>query len=331
MNLNIDKWKIFRLGDLIDEIYKSKAYNKTDLQTFDYYDKNLIPYVSRTESNNSVDCFVEKSNFDKIESGNAIVIGDTTSTVSYQKNCFVTGDHIVVIRAKWLNEFTGLFIATLLQMEKYRYSYGRAYVVNSIVNTMIKLPVDDNDNPNWNWIQKFIKSLHYQLPNTQINSNPIRLNFNNWKYFKIEDLFDVTGSSTTPLTKLEEIGNGNYPYVTTQAKNNGIAGYYDYFTEQGNVLTIDSAVQGYCAYQEKCFSASDHVELLIPKFKMNKYIGLFFVTIINKENFRYNYGIKFNQGKIKQTKIKLPTTPDGKVDYNYIEKFIKSLPYADKI
>ena len=64
---------------------------------------------------------------------------------------------------------------------------------------------------------------------------------------------------------------------------------------------------------------------------MNKYIGLFFVTIINKENFRYNYGIKFNQGKIKQTKIQLPTTPDGKVDYNYIENFIKSLPYADRI
>ena len=40
MNLNIEKWKTFRLGDLIDKIYKSKAYNKTDLQTFDYYDAN---------------------------------------------------------------------------------------------------------------------------------------------------------------------------------------------------------------------------------------------------------------------------------------------------
>ena len=94
---------------------------------------------------------------------------------------------------------------------------------------------------------------------------------------------------------------------------------------------MDSAVLGYCTYQANNFSASDHVELLIPKFKMNKYIGLFFVTIINKENFRYNYGIKFNQGKIKQTKIKLPVTSEGMVDFNYMEKFIRSLPYADRI
>ena len=65
------------------------------------------------------------------------------------------------------------------------------------------------------------------------------------------------GSETTPLLELEEYGYGEYPYVTTQATNNGVEGLYNYYTEEGGVLTVDSAVLGYCSYQSYNFSASD--------------------------------------------------------------------------
>ncbi len=52
----------------------------------------------------------------------------------------------------------------------------------------------------------------------------------------------VKGSKTTPLLELQEYGEGRFPYVTTQATNNGVEGFYDYYTENGNVLTVDSAV-----------------------------------------------------------------------------------------
>ena len=112
--------------------------------------------------------------------------------------------------------------------------------------------------------------------------------------------------TTTSIDDLAQSSTESFPYVTTQAKNNGVAGFYGTFTEEGNVLTIDSAVLGYCSYQQENFSASDHVEKLIPKFVMTPYIALFFVTIINMENFRYCYGKKFNQQKIKETSICLP-------------------------
>ncbi|WP_062428805.1 N-6 DNA methylase [Treponema endosymbiont of Eucomonympha sp.] len=148
-----------------------------------------------------------------------------------------------------------------------------------------------------------------------------------WQYFALTDLFTITGSETTPLLDLEEYGKGKYPYVTTQATNNGVASFFDYFSEQGNVLTVDSAVLGYCSYQSFNFSASDHVEKLIPIFDMNKYTALFLVTILNKEQYRYNYGRKCSQSRMKTVSIKLPSK-NQQPDFEYMENYIKSLPYS---
>ncbi len=158
----------------------------------------------------------------------------------------------------------------------------------------------------------------------------IELNTNKWQSFKLNTLFTITGSRTTPILELEEYGKGKFPYVTTQATNNGVEDFYDYFTEEGNILTVDSAVLGYCAYQPFDFSASDHVEKLIPKFKMNKYIALFLVTIMNLEQYRYNYGRKCSQSRMKQVSIKLPAK-DGEPDFTYMENYIKSLAYSGSI
>jgi hypothetical protein len=158
----------------------------------------------------------------------------------------------------------------------------------------------------------------------------ISLNTDSWQPFLYQELFFITGSKTTSVLVLEEYGIGHYPYVTTQATNNGVRGFYDFYTEEGNVLTVDSAVLGYCAYQPLNFSASDHVEKLIPKFKMNKYIAMFLTTIINLEQYRYNYGRKCSQSRMKQAKIKLPSK-NNQPDWHFMENYIKSLPYSSSI
>jgi hypothetical protein len=151
-----------------------------------------------------------------------------------------------------------------------------------------------------------------------------------WVEYSFSTLFHITGTKTTPLNVLNEYGAGIYPYITTQATNNGTEGFYDYFTENGNVLTVDSAVLGYCSYQPLNFSASDHVEKLIPKFHMNKYIAMFLVTIINIEQYRYNYGRKCSQTRLKSRKIKLPAK-NGIPDWEFMENYIKSVSYSGSI
>lgn len=176
----------------------------------------------------------------------------------------------------------------------------------------------------------FQNRLSYSVSNEAVDNKPIELNTSTWQSFELKALFEITGSKTTPLLELEEYGKGKYPYVTTQATNNGVEGFYDFYTEEGNMLTVDSAVLGYCSYQPLPFSASDHVEKLIPKFQMNKYIALFLTTIINLEQYRYNYGIKCSQTRMKKSHIKLPLK-NGQPDFEFMESYIKSLPYSSSI
>lgn len=146
-----------------------------------------------------------------------------------------------------------------------------------------------------------------------------------WKDFLISDLFEVRGTKTTPLLELQIYGEGVYPYVTTQSTNNGVGGFFNYYTEEGNVLTVDSAVAGVCKYQSNPFSASDHVEKLVPKFEMNFYSALFILSVINKNQYKYSYGRKASQKMLKKELIRLPVNSQGLPDYAFMEEFIKHL------
>jgi type I restriction-modification system DNA methylase subunit len=172
--------------------------------------------------------------------------------------------------------------------------------------------------------------LSEQVSKLPFSKNKINLNISNWKSFVMTSLFKIQGSKTTPLLELAEYGKGKYPFVTTQATNNGVEGFYDFYSEEGEILVADSAVLGYCSYQSLPFSASDHVEKLTPKFKMNKYVAMFLVTILNLEQYRYNYGRKCSQDRMKKISIKLPCK-NGNPDFEYMENYIKSLSYSSSI
>lgn len=159
LSLNKNKWNDYRLGDLVDEIYKGKAYVKSELEESN--DKGIV-FVSRTDNDNGCDGFVEGNIEDyAYEKGNALIIGDTTSTCFYQEEDFICGDHIVVIRANWLNKFTGLYIKTLLEKERFKYNYGRSFKMELIKNTILKLPSDLKGNPDWIEVENYIKSIPY--------------------------------------------------------------------------------------------------------------------------------------------------------------------------
>lgn len=154
-----------------------------------------------------------------------------------------------------------------------------------------------------------------------------QVNINGWKDFRLDHLFNIAGSKTTKKSVLESSGAGIYPYITTKATENGISGYYDIKTEIGNCLTVDSAVLGSCFYQEKDFSASDHVEVLRPKNDtFNKNHGLFIKTCIEIVNTnKYDYGYKYNQKRIADTIIQLPSKQVGNInvpDWEYINNYI---------
>lgn len=292
--------------------------------TNDY--KNSVNFVSRTSENNGIVARVAIIKDLEPHDSGAISCATSGSVLStfVQLEQFYSGRDLYVLTPKIpMTLIEKLFYCYVINMNKYRYSYGRA--ANKTLKD-IELP---NTIPAW--VYKVSLGDYYTKICTENNPSKINFNTSNWQEFKISDLFNVMGTKTTKLDILSELGYGEFPFVTTQATNNGVCGYYDYYTEDGNILTADSAVTGYVAYQEKSFSASDHVEKLIPKFKLNKYIGLFLATVLNQEQYRYSYGRKFNQVKIRNTKIRLPADKNNMPDWHVMEEFIKQLPYSDKI
>ena len=160
-SFDLQLWREFRVEELFDSIYKVAPYDDGELERVDVWSEKAIPYVTRTDLDNSVKSLVLSAGLANIEAGNAIVIGDTTSTISYQPGPFVAGEHIIAARADWMNKYTGLFITCLLRQERYRYSYGRAYKLDSIRNTELRLPVTSDGIPDWQWMENYIKSLPY--------------------------------------------------------------------------------------------------------------------------------------------------------------------------
>ena len=161
MKLNTEEWKWFCIKDFCQKPYKATAYNATELEDCSKYHPKAILYVTRTDVNNGCRGYVVNEGFTDVEDENALTIGDTTSTIYYHAQKFICGDHMVVLRCEHFNLYTGLFIATLLNLERFRYNYGRAFNMDIIADTRIKLPVTPSGEPDWQFMEDYIKSLPY--------------------------------------------------------------------------------------------------------------------------------------------------------------------------
>lgn len=148
-----------------------------------------------------------------------------------------------------------------------------------------------------------------------------------WKQFKISDVFEILGTTTTHPSELRK--GGKTPRITCAATNNGLDDVYNNLpTEKRGVLSVDSATVGFIAYQEKDFIATDHVEKISLKNGdfMNRYIGLFVKQCIDKAvGGKYGYGYKFSQTRIKKQIVMLPIDSDGNPYWKFMENYMKDI------
>lgn len=329
--LDISKWKEFVVEDIF-ECSTTKAVGVDEISDGE------IVYITRSALDNGCSGYLSDIPGKK-EKGNCITIGAEGKVAFYQEDDFLPGVKVYTLRNEHINQKTGMFVCTILNASVFKYSYGRARILEKIKKEIIPLPVTKSGDPDWEYMEEYINEIQTRSRKNEealdeaikTNNKANKIDTSNWKEFSLNDLFEISGSKTTKVDELEGYGNGKNPYVTTKATNNGVDGFYDFYTEEGNCLTIDSAVLGYCTYQPVPFTASDHVEVLRPKFQMNKYIALFFVTIINKDTYRYSYGRKRSQKQIKRDTVKLPVDSHGDPDWSFMERYIKSLPFGDKI
>ena len=154
----------------------------------------------------------------------------------------------------------------------------------------------------------------------------------NWKLYRLGDLFDFQKGKR--LTKADMI-SGDVNFLGAISDNNGIREKIetDYYWNPNCITVNYNGSVGEAFYQNKPFWASDDVNVLYAKewWKMNKYNSLFIVTVIKANKYRFCYGRKWTLEKMKESLIKLPRKTDGTPDFEFMEKYISTLPYSDRI
>ena len=151
-----------------------------------------------------------------------------------------------------------------------------------------------------------------------------------WKWFRYDELFEIKKGKR--LTK-EDMIEGNTPFIGSSEQENGITAYIDKEPiHKANTISVTyngSVAEAF--YQPKDFWATDDVNVLYPRFALNPYIALFILPLIRKEKYRFSYGRKWHLERMNESKIKLPVDKNGNPDWQFMEDYIKSLPYSAAI
>ena len=80
----------------------------------------------------------------------------------YQPDPFWASDAVNVLKPRSnLNRYSAMFIVTIIKREQYRFSYGRKWKLSRMKSDQIRLPIDSNQNPDWRFMEDYVKSLPY--------------------------------------------------------------------------------------------------------------------------------------------------------------------------
>lgn len=156
ISLDSVKWNWFRYDEIFS-IQKGKRLTKTD----------MIPgnmnYIGATDANNGVTAKI--GNTEYVYDGNKITVSYNGSIAEafYQADPFWATDDVNVLSLKHytLNVHIAMFLTTLIHIEKYRFNYGRKWDKELMLKSKIKLPIKANGDPDWKFMEKYIKSLPY--------------------------------------------------------------------------------------------------------------------------------------------------------------------------
>lgn len=354
--MDTSSWKWFRYDEIFD-IRKGKRLTKENMTEGD------IRYIGAIDSNNGLSAFI--GNDSQLHQGNTISVSYNGSIgyAFYQDKEFWATDDVNVLYPKFLlNRYIAMFLCHLIEKEQYRFCYGRKWDLEAMNKSKIKLPVTPSGEPDWKSMEDFVKDqIIPQLPKkaqkvwlqkydtTPQKQEKIKLNTQDWKWFRYDEIFDIKHGFYNK--KPEDNPEGDIPFIGATDSNNGVTSHSDLETiaittktGDGNnapmeekifencIAVTNNGSVGYAYFQAKPFTCTHDVNPLYLKgHEINPYIALFLCTLIEKERFRWAYGRKWRPIRMPSSKIKLPVTPTGEPDWQFMEDYIKSLPYSKNL
>ena len=346
----------FKVGKLFD-VHPTKAYklNNSGLLST----AGSTPVVVNSSQNNGIGGYSE---LEPTEAPGILTFSDTTTgqnTLFYQSQPFIGYPHVQGMYPKnfKFNNLTALFMIATLRatLGKRKWDYSNKLNRAIVIETQIQLPVKPGtdevnyteDDIDWAFMESYIHELEesyiheldaylketglddYTLTDDErevLEREPV------FKEFEVGELFDCSTTKSYNPNK-GDLPNGNTPYVTRSAFNNGISGYFDdesgVFMNDGNCITI-GAEGGVAFYQPDDFIAGIKVYTLRHD-RMNCEIGMFLCGALNVHSHIYSYTNARVLDKIKAETVQLPVKPgtvavtytQDDIDWTYMEAYVR--------
>lgn len=172
--ISADRWEWFRYDEIFD--IKKGFYNKKPEES----GKGTIPFIGATESNNGITSMhtleeIEAASktgdgpnqdiSEKLFEGNCITVSNDGSIgfAFYQEKEFTCSHSVnpLYLKGHTLNKHIAMFLCTLIEIEQYRWAYGRKWRPKRMPSSLIKLPIKADGTPDWKFMENYIKSLPY--------------------------------------------------------------------------------------------------------------------------------------------------------------------------
>ena len=359
MNLNDKSYAEFR----VSYIFKIKYGFNLELEACEQSEtkhSGIVNFVARTAEDNGVSAYVQTIDSVIPQEAGLISVAGGGSVLStfLQNEPFYSGRDLYTLEAKnKISDEAKMFIITVIEQNKYKYSYGRQ-ANKTLPDLILKLPINNKGDPDYEFMEKYIKSLHNKPITTKIKPGKApNLNIYSWKSFQIKKIFTLMNGKGITQEEIDE-NPGDFAAVQSAEENNGVMGKIDLdycksmnytFTEKPCLTVARSGSAGFVSYQVfGCVVGDSAKILLLPDEIATETNYLFLQTLLTANRFKYSYGRKVTEDKYLNEYISLPIkyntdgfpvidkthrfSDDGFVpDWNFMDKYIKSLPYSDRL
>ncbi|WP_393948000.1 restriction endonuclease subunit S [Kluyvera intermedia] len=291
---------------------------------------NSVNFVGRAARNNGVTARVAPiPNIQPASAGTITVAlnGQGGAGVAFlQPFPFYSGYHIMVLTPKKpMTDQEKLWWVMCITANRFRFGFGRQ-ANRTLKNLNLPEPQMTPE-----WVHKENPDA-YQGVRSPASGHPVgALAVSSWKTFTLQNLFTIRKGQR--LTKANMLP-GTLPYIGASDTSNGVTAHIgqDPIHRGGTISVSYNGSVAEAFYQPVDYWATDDVNVLYPKdFTLTPATALFICTIIRMEKYRFNYGRKWHLDRMRETAIKLPATAAGAPDWDFMEKYIKALPYSSQL
>lgn len=340
--IDTSEWKEFRVGDIF-KIINGKGITKEELFS---HPGDIVAVQSGEEQNGCIgyidEEYCKQKNY-HIEYEPCLTVARSGSSgyITYQDKPFVVGDSAKILKNKYqMNLYHFLFLRTILMELKKKYSYNDKVSELKYKGDIILLPVNGDGNPDWDYMEEYIKKLESSIfaklseLGSIAESVSEKIDLKHFKRFHLYDdgLFVI--DSGTKLDKVRMTNNSpSINFVGRANANNGVTDYIDEIKGlkpyDAGLMTISLGGEylGSCFIQDKPFYTSQNVNVLIPQGEMSYYCKKYIATMVFREG-RLHYKAfidELNRHIKTDFTIPLPVDSNGSIDWIYMEQYMNNI------